>query len=208
MTDRTALIDYGMGNLHSIGKALETIGANVRITRDAAEIRAAARVVLPGVGAIGDTVAELRRLELTDVIMAAIANQPFLGICVGMQALLTRSTENHGVDCLNALAGDVRHFSEATAAAGLKIPHMGWNTVRQTQRHPIWDGIADHTRFYFVHSYFAQPQDPRLIAGATPYGIDFAAALARDNIFATQFHPEKSHDAGLKLLENFVRWRP
>ena len=208
MTDRVALIDYGMGNLHSIGKALETTGANVVITRNAAEIRAAERVVLPGVGAIGDTIAELHRLELTDTIMAAIANQPFLGICVGMQALLTHSTENNGVDCLNALTGQVRHFDDMADTHGLKIPHMGWNTVQQTQRHPIWNGIADHTRFYFVHSYFAHPHNPDLIAGTTPYGITFAAALARDNLFATQFHPEKSHDAGLKLLENFVRWHP
>jgi len=204
-----AVIDYGMGNLRSVAKALEHVaqGVRVNVTSDPEKIRRAEHVVLPGVGAIRDCMSELQRLELIDVIREVAATKPFLGICLGMQALLSRSEENGGVDGLDVISGQVRHFSHGLGAqATLKVPHMGWNQVRQVRPHPLWRGIPDASRFYFVHSYYVVPDDDSDVLGTSAYGVSFAAVIGRGNVFATQFHPEKSQRAGLDLLANFTRW--
>lgn len=207
-----AVIDYGMGNLHSVASALQHVGANeVVVTHDAELIRQADRVVFPGVGAIRDCMAEIRRLKCDELLAQALDRQqvPVLAICVGLQALLSRSEENDGVDCLDIIPGEVRFFGHPlTDAEGrrLKVPHMGWNEVRQCRDHPLWAGIPDLSRFYFVHSYYVHAQDRSLLAGSVEYGVSADAALARDNLFAVQFHPEKSADAGLRLLKNFLTW--
>jgi glutamine amidotransferase len=212
MSGSVAVIDYGMGNLHSVESALLHVGADeVVVTHDAALLRQADRVVFPGVGAIADCMSEIRRLHCDDLLTTALREQhkPVLAICVGMQALMQRSEENGGVDCLGLLRGDVRHFgSPLHDAAGqrLKVPHMGWNEVRQTREHPLWHGIDDGERFYFVHSYYVHAGDRSLVAGSVDYGVSADAALARDNLFAVQFHPEKSHKAGMQLLHNFLTW--
>lgn len=203
-----AVVDYGMGNLRSVAKALEHAGAaDVRVTDDADVIAAAERVVFPGQGAVRDCMSALHRHELVDVLHQTIADRPFLGVCMGMQALLTRSEENEGVAALDLLPGVVRHFRALTGGdPALKIPHMGWNRVRQVRDHPLWADIDDGTRFYFVHSYYVEPRDPAMVYGETEYGAPFASAIGRGNAFATQFHPEKSQRAGLQLLRNFLRW--
>lgn len=207
-----AIIDYGMGNLHSIAKALEHVAGKERVivSSQHEQILAADRVVFPGVGAIRDCMAELRRSGLDEVVAQAAAVKPLLGVCLGMQALLDISEENQGTECLGIIPGTVVHFSgnlpDDAGADRLKIPHMGWNQVRQQSDHPLWNGIPDESRFYFVHSYFAAPSSEEDIAATTPYGIDFASVLARGNIFAVQFHPEKSQHVGLQLLSNFVHW--
>jgi glutamine amidotransferase len=212
MSGVVAVIDYGMGNLHSVASALEHVGAErVLVTCDASEIARADRVVFPGVGAIRDCMAEIRRLNCDALLAEALVAQhkPVLAICVGMQALMTHSQENEGVNCLDIIPGEVRYFGKPlTDADGnrLKVPHMGWNEVHQTIDHPLWRGIADMTRFYFVHSYYVDVQDRSLVAGSVQYGVTADAALSRDNLFAVQFHPEKSADAGLQLLRNFVEW--
>ena len=202
---RIALLDYGMGNLQSAAKALEHFGATVDITHDPKLIAQADKIVFPGVGAMRDCMAGMHEAGVDDAVRHAVFNKPVLAICVGMQALLQSSEENGGVDCLGIFDGVVRRFPDQ---AGLKVPHMGWNQVQQCDpSHPMWHNIAQDTRFYFVHSYYVQPNDPALVAATCDYGLDFAAALTRDNLFATQFHPEKSHTAGLQLLKNFVEWR-
>lgn len=204
-----AVIDYGMGNLHSVGKALEHVGSTrVQITSDPQVIRDADRVVLPGVGAMRDCMAEMQRFELLDVIREVSQDRPFLGICVGMQALLDSSEENGGVPCLGLFPGQVRYFGQNLQIDGerLKVPHMGWNTVEQRLDHPLWHNIPDQSRFYFVHSYYVQVDNQRQVAGSCEYGLPFAAALADGPCFAVQFHPEKSHTNGLQLLQNFVAW--
>ena len=204
-----AVIDYGMGNLHSVGKALEHVGcARVQISSDPQVIRDADRVVLPGVGAMRDCMAEMQRFELLDVIREVSQDRPFLGICVGMQALLDSSEENGGVPCLGLFLGQVRYFGQNLQIDGerLKVPHMGWNTVEQRLHHPLWHNIPDQSRFYFVHSYYVQADNQRQVAGSCDYGLPFAAALADGPCFAVQFHPEKSHTHGLQLLQNFVAW--
>ena len=215
MTDfrtRIAVLDYGMGNLHSVSKALEHVApkAEVIVTSDAAEVANADRVVFPGVGAIRDCMAEIRRLGFDKLVAKAVEEKPVLGICVGMQALLEHSEENNGIDCLGILPGKVRFFGrdlhDATGEK-LKVPHMGWNRVHQAIEHPMWQGIEQGSRFYFVHSYYVDESQQELVAGACDYSVKFAAALAKDNLFAVQFHPEKSQTAGLKLLSNFVTWR-
>jgi glutamine amidotransferase len=212
MSGNVAVIDYGMGNLHSVASALQHAGADkVVVTHDANLIRQADRVVFPGVGAIRDCMSEIRRLKCDELLTQALTEQqvPVLAICVGLQALMSRSEENEGVDCLDVIPGDVRFFGNPlTDAAGerLKVPHMGWNEVQQTMDHPLWDGIEDMSRFYFVHSYFVHAQDRSLLAGSVEYGVSADAALARDNLFAVQFHPEKSATAGLRLLKNFLNW--
>lgn len=205
-----ALIDYGMGNLHSIAKALQHADpkVTVRVVSDKKSILAADRVVLPGVGAMRECMAALHANDLIDVIAETAKNKPFLGVCLGMQALLTSSEENGGIDSLNLIPGSVNHFEHGLLDAQgerLKIPHMGWNQVQQHE-HPLWADIPQNSRFYFVHSYFAQPDNNQHIAGATEYPNEFASAIAKDNIFATQFHPEKSHTVGLQLLANFLHW--
>ncbi len=204
-----AVIDYGMGNLHSVGKALEHVGsARVLITSDPQVIRDADRIVLPGVGAIRDCMAQMQQHQLLDVIREVSSDRPFLGICVGMQALLDSSEENGGVDCLGLMPGRVRAFGQSLYQdqQRLKVPHMGWNTVAQRLPHPLWHNIADHSRFYFVHSYYVEAENPRQVAGSCQYGVEFAAALADGSRFAVQFHPEKSQSTGLQLLQNFVAW--
>lgn len=203
-----AVIDYGMGNLRSVAKALELVGCGrVEMSADPDRLRRAARLVFPGQGAIRDCMSELQRLELIDALAELVQTKPFLGICIGLQALMRRSDESGGVEALGLFAGEARHLGSAVAPKhALKIPHVGWNRVRQTRAHPLWHGIPDRSRFYFVHSYYVAPEDPALIAGTTDYGITFTSALGRGNVFATQFHPEKSQRVGLDLLANFAGW--
>ena len=208
-----AVIDYGMGNLHSVSKALEKVGegVDIKVTADAETILSADRVVLPGVGAMRDCMGEINRLGLDKVIKEFIeSGKPLLGVCVGMQALLESSEENGGVECLGILPGKVENFAEVLneikTPEKLKIPHMGWNQVHQETEHPMWKNIAQDARFYFVHSYYAQPGNPDLIAASTSYGITFTSAVTKDNVFAVQFHPEKSQHAGLALYANFLQW--
>lgn len=205
-----AVIDYGMGNLHSIAKALQHASpeVDVRVVADKHAILAADRVVFPGVGAIRDCMQALKAGELTEVIEEVAQSKPLLGICLGMQALLSGSEENGGTQCLDMIPGQVRHFAKDLRDAQgqrLKIPHMGWNKVRQ-HAHPLWDNIAQDSRFYFVHSYFAQPDEAGAVAATTEYPEAFSCALAQDNVFAVQFHPEKSQTVGLQLLKNFLHW--
>ncbi len=204
-----AIIDYGMGNLHSIAKAMERVAgtARVLISAEPEAILAADRVVFPGVGGIGHTMDELQRTGLGEVAREVAASKPMLCICVGMQALFERSEESGGTPCLGLIRGQVRRFAEPMGADGqkLKVPHMGWNQVHQ-RAHPLWRDIAQDSRFYFVHSYYAQPVETALVAGETDYGVRFCCALAHENLFAVQFHPEKSQHAGLALLGNFSRW--
>ena len=212
MSGVVAVIDYGMGNLHSVASALEHVGADeVLVTHDADLIRRADRVVFPGVGAIRDCMAEIRRLKCDELLLDVLQGQhkPVLAICVGMQALMTRSQENSGVECLDIIPGEVRFFGSPLLdidGQRLKVPHMGWNEVEQVGAHPLWRGIEDNSRFYFVHSFYVDAQDRNLLAGRVQYGVAADAALARDNLFAVQFHPEKSHTAGLQLLRNFLEW--
>ena len=212
--NKVAVIDYGMGNLHSVSKALESLGDDIQvdITSDAARILAADRIVFPGVGAIRDCMAEIRRLGIDRIVREAVDNgKPVLAICVGMQALMNSSEENGHVECLGMLPGQVKRFGGNGAlldADGqrLKVPHMGWNNVQQTFAHPLWQGIEDGSRFYFVHSYYVKPADDVLLAGESDYGHRFAAALSSKSLFAVQFHPEKSQHCGLQLLKNFLNW--
>lgn len=213
--NKVAIIDYGMGNLHSVAKAVEHVGresgqaVQVNITPDPEVIAAADRVIFPGVGAIRDCMAEIRRLNVGQIVESAMKTKPVLAICVGMQALMQHSEENGGVDCLGFLRGQVRYFGDDlvdSAGQRLKVPHMGWNQVRQTQSHPLWAGIPGDSRFYFVHSYYVAEVDADKVTGMTTYNTDFVATLAADNIFATQFHPEKSQSVGLALLRNFLDW--
>jgi len=206
------IIDYGMGNLRSVDKALEHVAgdqARVSISGDRDTILEADRVIFPGVGAIRDCMSELQRLDLVDVVRTCAATRPFLGICLGMQAIMDRSEENGGTDCLGIMPGEVRRFALDLRDSGggrLKVPHMGWNQVRQIRAHPLWQGIEQDSWFYFVHSYYVAPREAGETVGATDYGVDFTAAVARDKVFALQCHPEKSQHAGLQLLTNFVSW--
>jgi glutamine amidotransferase len=206
-----AVIDYGMGNLHSIVKALQHAAPEVDVlcVSDAASILRADRVVFPGVGAIRDCMQALNQSGLSEVIRQVALSKPLLGICLGMQALLTDNEENGGTLCLDIFAGHVVHFPESLKdhdGNTLKIPHMGWNQVHQLQRHPLWEKIPQDSRFYFVHSYYAQPDDKALTAATAQYPDAFTCALTQDNVFAVQFHPEKSQTVGLQLLNNFLHW--
>lgn len=207
-----AVIDYGMGNLRSVAKALEHVGGDVDVvvSNDAERICAADSVILPGVGALRDCMSELQRRELVDAVRECARTRPFLGICLGMQALLDYSEENGGTDGLGIIPGQVRHFVRALDGnhdQDIKIPHMGWNQVHQLQPHPLWQDIDQDSRFYFVHSYYADPGlEHDTVLAITSYGRPFASVIGRDNIFAVQFHPEKSQHAGLQLLQNFINW--
>ncbi len=207
-----AVIDYGMGNLRSVTKALEHVTeAPVRLTSDPAAIAAAERVVFPGQGAARDCMRAIDEHGLRESIVAAAREKPFLGICMGMQVLVEHSEENGGTDCLGLFPGEVRYFGDDLRDADghrLKVPHMGWNQVQQTREHPLWAGIDNGSRFYFVHSYYLETESPDLEIGHCTYGRGFTCAIARDNVFALQCHPEKSADAGLRLLRNFVNWNP
>jgi len=197
-----AIVDYGMGNLRSVQKALERVGQAAEVTRDADRIATAPAVVLPGVGAFGACMNNLVRLGLVEPVCAAIAaGRPFLGICLGMQLLFDESEEFGPVRGLGVLAGRVVRFAHAPA---LKVPHMGWNELRVARRVPHLAGIESGASVYFVHSYYPVPTDPTMIATTTAYGPEFASSVARENVFACQFHPEKSQQIGLRLLENFV----
>ena len=206
-----AVVDYGMGNLRSVAKALEHVaeGVPIVVTDDPATIERAERVVFPGQGAMPDCMRELETRGLRAAVIEAAQSKPFLGICIGLQMLFDRSEEGD-TPGLAVLPGEVIRFPDQAmvdAAGGrLKVPHMGWNEVHQSEAHPMWTGIADATRFYFVHSYFPQPAQPDIVAGYTHYPFPFCAAVARGSLFAVQFHPEKSHRAGLQLLANFVNW--
>lgn len=208
-----AILDYGMGNLRSVCKAIEHVApaARVRITTEPAELLRAARVVFPGQGAIAGCVRAIDNCGLRDALLRVMEDRPFLGICLGLQALYDFSEEGGGVPGLKLLPGRVRLFPaermiDPASGQRLKVPHMGWNRVHQTRPHPLWNGIPQDERFYFVHSYYADSADPAQVAGTTDYGVPFTAAAARANWFAVQFHPEKSQHAGLRLLENFTRW--
>ena len=204
-----AVIDYGMGNLHSAHGALQKVSpeTNVLVTSDPDQILAADHVVLPGVGAIRDCMAEIRTHGIDQVVEEVAKTKPLLGICVGLQALMTHSEENGGVDCLNMFAGKVKYFGDDLTENGerLKVPHMGWNQVEHFD-HPLWNDIVNNSRFYFVHSYHVKAEDSSLVKGRGFYGCSFDAAVGRDNVFAVQFHPEKSHNNGLQLLKNFLHW--
>jgi len=210
-----AVIDYGMGNLHSVAKALEHAANEsqiknfkVSVCSDAKTIKSADKVLLPGVGAMRDCMGEMQRLDLIELIKDAAKNKPFLGICIGMQALMTNSQENNGVDCLDIIPGTVEHFSQdiITSPEHLKIPHMGWNQVNQMINHHMWNNIQQEQRFYFVHSYYVQTNKPEPMAASAVYGKPFTVALCQDNVFAVQFHPEKSAAAGLQFFSNFILW--
>jgi glutamine amidotransferase len=203
---RISIVDYGMGNLRSVQKALAHVAANaeVTITADPDAIRRADRVVFPGQGAMPDCMRSLREAGLGEAVEEAARERPFLGLCIGQQMLFESSAEGDTLG-LGLLKGRVRAFHRSP---GIKIPHMGWNEVWQAGPHPLWKGIADGSRFYFVHSFYCEPTEPGLAAASTSYPDAFTSAIARDNIFATQFHPEKSATAGLTLLSNFATWNP
>ncbi len=220
MAQTIAIVDYGMGNLRSVYQAFHHVAPddNILIARKPEEISSADRVVLPGQGAMPDCMKHLEESGLLEALLDAAKNKPLLGVCVGEQMLFDRSAEvrlgehSEGTKCLGLIPGEVRRFELAGKkqpdGSAYKVPHMGWNQVRQDAEHPLWAGIPDLTSFYFVHSYYVVPQRAEDIAGSTEYGSWFTSAVARDNIFATQFHPEKSAEYGLKLYQNFVSWQP
>ena len=213
MTNKIVVVDYGMGNLRSVAQALRAVApeANVLISGDVAEIDSADRIVLPGQGAMRDCMLSLRESGVQEAVLRAAASRPVMGVCVGEQMLFDVS-EEADTPGLGLLPGKVVRFQLdgrlQDDGSRFKVPQMGWNRVKQVRGHPLWDGIADDSYFYFVHSYFAQPEQGEDTIGATDYGAPFCCAVARENIVATQFHPEKSADAGLRLYHNFVHWRP
>lgn len=211
--ERVAVVDYGMGNLRSVAKALEHVSAGrheIVVTDDAGVIAAAERVVFPGQGAIRDCMLEIDRLGLAAALGGTLGAKPFLGICIGLQALMDSSEEHAATRGLGFLKGSVRRFPadarDESTGERLKVPHMGWNRVEQTMRHPLWSGIDSGERFYFVHSFYVDPEDTSVVAGRTRYGVEFTCAVAFTRGFAVQFHPEKSQRAGLALLANFLAW--
>jgi glutamine amidotransferase len=210
---KIVVVDYGMGNLRSVAQALRAVApdANVLISGDAADIDSADRIVLPGQGAMPDCMRSLRESGVLEALLNAAASKPLMGVCIGEQMLFDGSEEGDAAG-LGLLPGKVVRFQLdgqlQEDGSRFKVPQMGWNQVRQTVSHPLWNGIADDSYFYFVHSYFAQPEQAAHTVGQTVYGAPFSCAVARDNIFATQFHPEKSASAGLQLYKNFVAWQP
>ena len=196
-----AIIDYGAGNLRSVAKAIAKLGYQAEITSDPNKVLEADIVILPGVGAAGDTMDSLQKLELVEPIKRAIKeDRPFFGSCLGLQVLLTSTEESGGSECFNLIPGVVRLLPP-----NLKVPEMGWNQLKQKLSHPIFEGIPDMSNFYFVHSYYVDPTDKSVVAGETDYGVNFCSMIIKDNMVATQFHPEKSGETGLKLLSNFLK---
>lgn len=211
MKQRIAVIDYGMGNLHSVAKALEHVAPDdeIIVTDNEAIIRAADRVVCPGQGAAADCMEAIHQHQLSTLLGELVLSRPFLGICMGYQVLFDRSEENAGVDCLGLVHGQVKRFAQplhSTEGERLKVPHMGWSRVSQAIDHPLWQAIDDDSRFYFAHSYYCVPADSECVSGYCDYGQRIAVSVAQNNIFACQFHPEKSSENGLQLLRNFVHW--
>ena len=203
-----AIVDYRAGNLTSVRLALDSIDAEAAVTDRAEDIRAADRVIFPGVGAAGTAMQTLRQLNLADVLSESVRDgKPFLGICLGTQIIFEHTEEDGGVDGIGLVAGDVRLFRPDNPRD--KVPQMGWNRVRQCHSHPLFAGIPDESEFYFVHSYYPKPSDPGWVLGETEYaGVRFASVTGHGNLVATQFHPEKSGRIGLRFLNNFVRWEP
>ncbi len=210
---QVAIVDYGMGNLRSVANAFKAVAPSISIavTSDAEQIAQAERVVFPGQGAMRDCIRELDARHLRQSVLDATQQKPFLGICIGLQMLFEHSEEGD-VPGLGVYPGEVKRFPHERMVdvhgAKLKVPHMGWSQVHQTQVHAMWAEIPDQARFYYVHSYYVAPDDASLTAATTAYPFDFTGAIARDNVFAVQFHPEKSANAGLQLLRNFVNWKP
>ena len=206
-----AVVDYGMGNLRSVAKALEHVAPelNIVITSESKDINAAKKIVFPGQGAMPDCMRELVTRKLKDAVVKAASEKPFLGICIGLQLLFEHSEEGDAAG-LGVLAGDVKKFSpdqmKDTLGRKLKVPHMGWNQVYQTKSHPMWENIQDGERFYYVHSYYVTPKEQEIVAGISEYPNKFTSVIANKNLFAVQFHPEKSQHAGLQLMKNFVNW--
>jgi glutamine amidotransferase len=196
-----AIIDYGAGNLRSVANAITRLGYHPRVTSDPGEVLDAAAVILPGVGAAADTMNSLEKLDMTDTIRQLIQQRrPLFAICVGLQILLSQTEEGGGCECLGLIPGKVRRLPQ-----GVKIPHIGWNQVKQRISHPIFEGIPDKTNFYFVHSYYAKPEDRSVVAGTTSYGVSMCSMVIKDNLIATQFHPEKSAEHGLRMYANFLK---
>jgi len=195
------IIDYGAGNLRSVVNAISRLGYQAKVIDSPDEVLSARAVILPGVGAAADTMANLQKSGLAGLIQRFIAEgRPFLGVCIGMQVLFSGTEEGGWHECLGVIPGAVRKF-----ASGLKVPHMGWNQVKQRTSHPIFEGVSDEANFYFVHSYYVEPEDGSLVIGQTEYGIPFCSVVAKDNLVATQFHPEKSGEVGLKIYDNFIK---
>jgi len=209
---RVAVIDYGMGNLRSVAKALEHVNprARVLVTADKDDIKNADHIVFPGQGAIGSAMQALKQRGLDQVLLQEIDKKPFLGICLGLQVMMEHSEEDGGTQGLGLIPGQVKRFPDphmdTHSNTRLKVPHMGWNQLHQTCAHPLWQGIQQDSRFYFVHSYYVTTERSADVAGTCEYGLNFVAAACRDNLFAVQFHPEKSAEAGLQLLDNFLQW--
>jgi glutamine amidotransferase len=196
-----AVIDYGAGNIRNVVNAINRLGYQIKLTSEPGVILSADTVILPGVGAAGDTVSSLKQLNLIEPVRKIITeNKPFMGICIGLQILFSETEEDKGQKCLDIFPGKVKKLP-----AGQKIPHMGWNQVKQKVDHPVFDGVPDNSHFYFVHSYYVDPEDKSLVAGITDYGVEFCSMIAKGNMIGTQFHPEKSGDAGLRILDNFLR---
>jgi imidazole glycerol-phosphate synthase subunit HisH len=210
---KVVVLDYGSSNLRSVTKALETVAGSdhtITVSNDSKIILNADKVVFPGQGAMGQAMSHLKEQDLDSVIRECILNKPFLGICLGLQSLMDHSEEDGGVNGLGVLPGNVVRFKDDVKdeeGNAYKVPSMGWNQVYQTRSHPLWEGIQDGSRFYFVHSYYVKPELESDIAGSTDYICRYTSAAARDNLFAVQFHPEKSQHDGLALLKNFINWK-
>ena len=204
MTNRVVVVDYDAGNIRSVARALSFVGAEPVVSADPADVLGASAVVLPGVGAAADCMQKLRERRLVEPLLEYVASgRPLLGVCMGLHALLAFSDENDGTECLGVFPARAQRFNPAP---GLKVPHMGWNTVSWVREHPVIEGVPSDTYFYFVHSYYPSVTDRSLALGETDYGAPFASVLARDNVVATQFHPEKSGEHGLAIYRNFVAW--
>lgn len=205
---QVVIVDYGMGNLRSVSKAAEHLAddhTHILVSHKVQDIENADAIIFPGQGAAKACMQALENTGMITPVIHAAQNKPFLGICMGLQVLMSHSQENQGIACLNAIPGDVKRFDEQ-AYPSLKIPHMGWNQIHQTQDHPLWHKIPQDSRFYFVHSYYVSPTLQTEIVGTTEYGSTFSSALAQDQLFAIQAHPEKSAQAGLQLFKNFLNW--